>query len=103
MPVVIATVWPRPENRDEVRSILREAVAAVHEEDGCELYALHEADDRFVFVEQWASAEALRAHSEGPALSRSTARLDGLIAKPADIVLVEPVPAGDPRKGAVAP
>ncbi len=103
MPVVIATVWPRPEKRDEVRSVLRETVAAVHQEDGCELYALHEADDRFVFVEQWASAEALRAHSEGPALSRANARLDELTAKPSDFVVVEPVPAGDPRKGAVAP
>jgi quinol monooxygenase YgiN len=59
--VVVATIVPRPEYRDEVIATITETVARVHEEDGCELYALHQADDRLMMVEKWASADALRA------------------------------------------
>ena len=61
--VVVATIIPLPEYRDEVIATITETVAKVHEEDGCELYALHQADDRLMMVEKWASSEALRAHS----------------------------------------
>jgi quinol monooxygenase YgiN len=37
--VVVATIVPRPEHRDEVIATITETVARVHEEDGCELYA----------------------------------------------------------------
>ena len=35
--VVVATIVPRPEHRDEVIATITETVAKVHEEDGCEL------------------------------------------------------------------
>ena len=67
--VVVATIVPRREHRDEVIAVITETVAKVHEEDGCELYALHQAEDRLMMVEKWASPEALRAHSKGAALA----------------------------------
>ena len=60
--VVVATIIPLPEHRDEVIAAIAETVAKVREEDGCELYALHQADDRLMMVEKWASPEAL-AHT----------------------------------------
>lgn len=99
MPTVIATIWPWPEHRQDVVDAFRAVVPTVHGEDGCELYALHEAADRLVMVEQWTSDEALQAHLAGPVLVELDARLDGKTVRPADIVIVSPVPLGDPVKG----
>ena len=37
--VVVATIIPLPEHRDEVIAAFTETVAKVHEEGGCGLYA----------------------------------------------------------------
>ncbi|MFI5083650.1 MAG: putative quinol monooxygenase [Streptosporangiales bacterium] len=97
--VVVATIVPRPEHRDEVIATISETVAKVHEEDGCELYALHQADDRLVMVEKWTSADALRAHSRGAALAAQAPILAGKLTGPAEIIVLQAVPAGDPAKG----
>jgi quinol monooxygenase YgiN len=97
--VVVATIIPLPEHRDEVIATITETVAKVHEEDGCELYALHQADDRLMMVEKWASSEALRAHSKGAALAAQAPRLAGKLAGPAEVIVLQAVPAGDPPKG----
>jgi quinol monooxygenase YgiN len=97
--VVVATIVPLPEHRDEVIAALTETVAQVHEEDGCELYALHQAEDRLMMVEKWASPEALRTHSKGAALAALNHLLAGKIAGPAEVIVLQAVPAGDPGKG----
>ena len=97
--VVVATIIPLPEYRDEVIAAITETVAQVHEEDGCELYALNQADDRLMMVEKWASPEALRTHSKGAALAALNPRLAGKIARPAEVIVLQAVPAGDPAKG----
>jgi quinol monooxygenase YgiN len=97
--VVVATIVPLPEHRDEVIATITETVAKVHEEDGCELYALNQGDDRLVMVEKWASADALRAHSKGPALAAQAPRLAGKLAGPAEVIVLQAVPAGNPAKG----
>ena len=97
--VVVATIIPLAEYRDEVIAALTETVAQVHREDGCELYALHQAGDRLVMVEKWASPEALRTHSKGAALAALNPRLAGKITGPAEVIVLQAVPAGDPGQG----
>lgn len=97
--VVIATIVPLPQYRDEVLTVFGKIVEQVHAEDGCQLYALHEAADRLMLVERWASAEALAAHSRGAALAALQPALDGRLAGPTEVVVLNPVPAGDPAKG----
>jgi len=97
--VVVATIVPLPEHRDEVIAAFTETVARVHEEEGCELYALHQADDRLMMVEKWASPDALRTHSKGAALAALNPRIAGKIAGPAEVIVLRAVPAGDPGKG----
>jgi len=97
--VVVATIVPRPEHRDEVIATISETVAKVHEEDGCELYALHQADDRLVMVEKWSSADALRAHSRAAALAAQAPILAGKLTGPAEVIVLQAVPAGDPARG----
>ena len=63
------------------------------------LYALHEAPDRLIMVEKWASAEALRTHSKGPALAALNPQLAGKVAGPPEVIVTHAVSAGDPAKG----
>jgi quinol monooxygenase YgiN len=97
--VVVATIVPKPECRDEVIAAFRATIEQVHEEDGCELYALHEAADRLIMVEKWASQEALGTHSKGAALAALNPMLAGKVAGRPEVIVTQPVPAGDPAKG----
>ena len=100
MPVVVdATMTDKPESVDAVREILTSAAKEVHDEPGCQLYSLHEAGDTFVFVEQWADAEALKTHSTAPAMGKMFSAVGEHLAGAPDIKTLQPVPAGDPAKG----
>lgn len=101
--VVVAVATPRPGHEDRVLEAIREAIPAVHAEDGCLRYALHQApgSGEFVMVEQWASAEALAAHQQGEPLAGLVAALDGALAAPLQVHRVQAVPAGLPEKGAL--
>jgi quinol monooxygenase YgiN len=63
------------------------------------MYALQQADDHLVMVEKWASRQALDTHSRGAALAAINPRLAGKVAGPTEVIVLEPVPAGDPVKG----
>jgi quinol monooxygenase YgiN len=97
---VVATIYPLPEHRDEVIAIFEETIPRVHAEDeGCELYALHEGRDRLVMIEKWTSAEALKAHGRAAALAASGPKLEGKLAAPTDVQVLQPHPAGTPALG----
>ena len=97
--VVVATMTAKPESVDLVRDICIRAVEAVHREPGCELYALHEADRTFVFVEQWADEEALKTHSNAPAVAAFFRDVGPYLDGAPDIKTLRPVAGGDPAKG----
>ena len=100
MPVVIvASFTAKPESVDAVRSACIKAIEAVHDEPGCQLYSLHQAGDTFVFIEQWADAEALKVHSTAPAVGSLFAEISDHLAGSPDLKMLEPIPAGDPAKG----
>ncbi len=97
--VVVATIRPLPEYRDEVINALTATISQVHAEDGCELYALHQAEDRLIMVEKWANADALKTHSRGAALTALNPQLAGKVAGAPEVIVLHAVPAGDPAKG----
>lgn len=99
--VVVATMTAKPGSVDTVRDACKKAIEAVHEEPGCELYALHEADGTFVFVEQWADEQALQAHSTAPAVATLFGTVGEHLDGAPDIKMLQPVLAGDPSKGAL--
>ena len=103
VPVVVAAYfYPCPGTRDQVLAALEPALAAVHEEDGCELYAIHDAPDgSIVMLEKWESAELLDAHGQGDPVARLNVALDGLLAQPAAVTRLVPLPVGDAAKGAL--
>ena len=97
--IVVATLTVKPESVDTVRDILTTAAEEVHEEPGCQLYAVHQTGDTFVFVEQWADAEALKTHSAAPAVGKMFGAVGEHLAGAPDIKTLQPIPAGDPAKG----
>ena len=99
--VVVASVRPEAQHRDEVWAELEKAAPDVHAEDGCELWALHEAKDAFVIIEQWRDGDALKAHGSGPVFTGLTQVLDGKLAAPLDVQVLKPRQAGDEARGAV--
>lgn len=101
MPVLVAIVSPKPGKIDEAADAFSAIIPAVHDEPGCELYALHRNADKLVMIEKWADAETLAAHGRAPALATLGAGLSDLVAEPMQLLILEPVPVGDPAKGAL--
>ncbi len=99
--IVVATVVPVPEHRDEVIAALEAAIPRVHDEPGCELYALHENNDRLVMIEKWASPELLQTHSAGENLATLGAALAGKTVGELDVQVLRPHPAGTDAQGTV--
>lgn len=99
--VVVATITPRPENRDTVLAELGKTAPLVHAEEGCELWALHETNDAFVVVEQWRDPQALRAHGAGPAFTALSTAIEPMLASPLQVQVLTPHAVGDPALGAV--
>ena len=101
--IIVATAYPAPEYREEVIAAFEEVIGKVHaEEDGCELYALHEGrDGRLVMIEKYASDEAVAAHRAGTGLAALREALGGKLSAPMDVQVLTPHPAGAPVKGAL--
>ena len=98
--VVVATIRPIPEHRAEVITAFEAVIAKVHAEDrGCELYALHEGEDRLVMIEKWASQKALAEHSGSAGLAELNKALAGKVADKVDVRVLRPHPAGTPEQG----
>ncbi|WP_187369123.1 putative quinol monooxygenase [Baekduia soli] len=100
--VVVATLQVQPGKEDEGRAVLAEVLAPTHAEDGCLGYALHQdvADPtRFVFVERWASEEALGTHRRAPHIKAMGAKFAPIAAAAPDVVITRALPGGDAEKG----
>jgi len=99
--VIVATIYPAPEYRDEVLAAHAKAQQTVHEtEDGCLLYALHEGPDgRLVMIEKYTDQAAVDAHISGAGLAALQAALAGKLTAPVDVQVLTPRPAGSAEKG----
>ncbi len=97
--VLVATIIPIPEHRAEVIAAFEEVIPLVHDEEGCELYALHEGEDRLVMIEKWASQDALAVHSKSPNLAKLNEGLTGKVAGKLDLQVLRSHPAGTEAQG----
>jgi quinol monooxygenase YgiN len=99
--LIVATISPKPDRADAVREAFTAAIPKVHEEPGCELYALHEDGYGFVMVERWATQEDLKAHGAGETFNQLSEAVKDDLTEPLGIRLLTPVPAGAEAKGAL--
>ena len=99
--LIVATISPKPGRADAVREAFTAAIPKIHEEPGCELYALHEDGYGFVMIERWSSQEDLKAHGAGETFNQLSEAVKEDLSEPLGIRLLTPVPAGDGQKGAL--
>ncbi|MDR2379465.1 MAG: antibiotic biosynthesis monooxygenase [Bifidobacteriaceae bacterium] len=88
--VVVATFFPREGMHDSVHAVIKAAQTDVYQEPGCLLYSLHEAPDRFVMIEKWASLEDLQVHGEAKALGKLVKALEPLLTQDVEIIELQP-------------
>lgn len=93
--VVVAVFSPNDGQTEAVKEVLTAIIPEVHDEPGCEFYALHELPDgRLCFVEAWDSRELWVQHSEFHTVARITEGVEGLLREPVDVMEMYGVPAG---------
>lgn len=98
--VVTAEFTPIPGGLEALKDALVAAIPAVHAEEGCLLYAIHDAPgDRIVMIEKWASAELLDLHAAGAAVATLDAAIEELIASPVRVERMTAIDAGTPAQG----
>ena len=98
--IVTAVFQPKPGKQQELAEAMRRGIAAVHTEDGCELYAIHDAEDGTItMIEKWSSAEALDAHGDGDEVKILREDVADLVEKPATVTRMTPIPAGTEAQG----
>ena len=103
--VVVAVITAAAGNEAAVQALAASVVAETHAEEGCTTYALHQdvnESTRFVYVERWASQAALAAHGASSHIARFREALPALAGAPSQILVLDPIPAGDPSKGTLA-
>jgi quinol monooxygenase YgiN len=103
--VVVGSFKARPGKEAEAAEAFKALVEPTHGEDGCILYALHQGTDdprRLAFVERWGSRELLDTHLQSPHVAALLERVEELFGDDADIVVYEPLPGGETKKGSLA-
>ena len=100
--VVTAAFTPNEGFYQQVVDALAPAIAEVHQEPGCLLYAIHESPTgQILMIEKWTSAARLDAHGAGEPVQRLNAALEGLLAKPVEVTRLVPIPVGTAAQGAL--
>ena len=98
--VVTAVFQPKPGKQKELAEAMRRGIEAVHTEKGCELYAIHDAEDGTVtMIEKWTTVEDLDVHGAGAAVETLNADIGELIEKPTLVTRMTPIAAGTESQG----
>jgi quinol monooxygenase YgiN len=92
---VTAVFTPSPGHKEALVDALSRTIPAVHDERGCVLYAIHDAQDGTItMIEKWESAELLATHAAGPAVVALNAAIAAHIDGPAVVTTMTPIPVG---------
>ena len=100
--IMISRVFVQPDRVDEAVEAITANIEASHLEDGVLQMALHREvgqPDHLVVIETFRSAEEFDAHLETPHLKAVADALGPLMARPGEVIRLEAIPVGDPRKG----
>lgn len=88
MIVVIGRVRTAPDKREELLRVGQTVAAASRREAGCLSYRLYEdteIENEFVFVEEWASDEALQEHFTTPHIREFMQAVTATLIAPPDV------------------
>ena len=101
--IVVARVYPKPGRLQEVIGAYAPIVPVVHQEPGCELFALHTDGETVFVVEKWATPADLHAHAAGPAYAQIRAGISDLVEHAADVWVLDALPFDGAAKGTIGP
>ena len=99
--IVVARVYPKPGRLQEVIDVYADTVSLVHQEPGCELFALHTDGETVFVVERWATPADLQGHAAGPAYAQIRAGIRDLVDHTADVWVLDPLLFGGAAKGTI--
>lgn len=88
---VVAVAVALPGMEAALEAVIRPCVEASRKEAGCLLYTAHrDVNDqsRFVFIERWASREALATHEQQPHFKALVAGVAGKVAGPLSVSIL---------------
>lgn len=98
--VVTAVFYPLPGRKEELAAAMQAGIQAVHGEQGCELYAIHDAEDGTItMIEKWTAEQDLDAHAGGAAEAILRGDVEDLLAKPTLVTRMTPIPVGTEEQG----
>lgn len=98
--VATAIFYPLPGKKQELVAAMRAGIEAVHTEQGCDLYAIHDAADGTVtMIEKWASVADLDAHGSSAEVEVLREAVKDLVEKPALVTRMTPIPMGTEEQG----
>jgi quinol monooxygenase YgiN len=101
--IVVARVYPKPGRLHEVIDIYAGIVPLVHQEPGCELFALHTDGETVLVVEKWAAPADLQGHADGATYAQIRAGISDLVDHPADVWVLDQLLFGGAAKGTIGP
>jgi quinol monooxygenase YgiN len=100
---VIAIFTPKPERLGEIEDLLARISPLVHEEAGCDFYALHQdVEGRLTFVEAWATRRLWIEHMQEPTVKEILAGVEGKLVKEVEVYGLYNLPTGLTVKGVLA-
>jgi quinol monooxygenase YgiN len=100
---VIAIFTPKPEHAAEVKELLLRITPLVHEEKGCEFYALNQdVEGRLIYVEAWTTRDLWVEHNDAPTVQEIRAGIEGKLVKDVEVYELYNLPTGSSGKGSLA-
>ena len=100
--IMISRIFVQPHRVEEAVQAITANIEASHLEDGVQQMALHREvgrPDHLVVIETFRSEEEFAAHLETPHLKAAVEALGTLMAREGEVIRLEAIPVGDPRKG----
>lgn len=92
---IVAILQAKPGQAAAVENAMRAIVAPSRAEPACHFYTPHRDpshEGRYVFIERWASREALAEHEETAHFKQLLSDLDGLLSEAPQVIILEELP-----------
>ncbi|KXJ30280.1 MULTISPECIES: putative quinol monooxygenase [Pseudomonas] len=92
---IVAILQAKPGQAAAVENAMRAIVAPSRAEPACHFYTPHRDpshEGRYVFIERWASREALAEHEETAHFKQLLSDLEGLLSEAPQIMILEELP-----------
>jgi len=87
--IVVAHVYCRADQVENILSVLRQLTEATRTEPGCIKYELHQDlsdETHFTFIEEWTNEEALQLHFQMEHFKQATEHVKAASTKPVEIL-----------------